>query len=289
MNGMIAPSKARCKFVVQNDIYDNDMTHLIDALAKEGCDYQTMPYVHYGLGDPIFNFSESECVTFLCSISFAKYVQRKTAFVPGPIVTWKNYDCLTYYKYFRPYLTNSDNLILPLSEVIRARDHIYWKFGTDKGVFIRPNGGSKAFNGQTLRYDRLMTADLCGDMDALVSVSKPKDIVNEYRFFIADNEIVCETSYRIMRAHKTDAEIPEFVVDFVNDVLKSVDWRPDPMFVMDVGVDNLFKPSIIELNSVACSGLYNADPKPLIKKLAEVALQIYREYNDIDTPALVSV
>jgi hypothetical protein len=55
-----------------------------------------------------------------------------------------------------------------------------------------------------------------------------------------------------------------------------VSWRPDPLFMLDVGeTDGGLH--LLELNSFSCSGLYRCDPAPVVAVASELAGKAWQE------------
>jgi hypothetical protein len=72
-------------------------------------------------------------------------------------------------------------------------------------------------------------------------------------------------------------------IKFAQTVLDEVEWRPDEIFAMDIGIGGYKNEqvSLIEINSFSCSGWYKTPPEKLVAKAAELALQEWNEINNI--------
>jgi hypothetical protein len=99
-------------------------------------------------------------------------------------------------------------------------------------------------------------------------VARPKKIAREWRLIVAAGEVIAGSQYRSDGG--TTAGCPEEGTAFAAKMLRDVDWRPDPMFVMDV-CDSEDGLRLLELNSFSCSGHYLADLATVVERASELA------------------
>ncbi len=281
----------KVNFLVEEKGYGEDMTHLIEAIKKQGHGLAVSNYKPFENGE--YNqFPDDACVTFFGSLNLARQLSRTKRWVPGPFCNLQNYKCSTYYAYWK-HLWNDPFLFMPFRSVEKGWLDIVdmidgWE-NKKKGrwaFFIRPDDGFKSFTGQLvsdinheseLRYlsSRCKPETLC-----LISRCNPPD--QEFRFFCRRNEILTGCQYR--KGHGIEACIDPFVsldvVEFARSVIDKATWFPESLFVMDVGV-RLFNQAkrygVIELNSFSCSGMYACDVDKIIEAAAEVAEEEYKE------------
>lgn len=222
------------------------------------------------------HISFDACVVFTGTLPLMRYIQTHRRWVPGGWCTFPNLSCSTYYAYFGAYLVNRNYTMLPIAEAIRESNSIFSTYGREGSVFVRPDSVDKSFGGRVCDADsfaRFLTP-FARDPTSLIVVAEPRFIEREWRLFIANSRMVTGSQYRV--AHKTQVgpEVPDEVQQFARDVLARVAWRPDPLFVMDVGEtkDGLH---IVELNSFSCSGQCACDLEAYVKTASEFAARAW--------------
>lgn len=224
-------------------------------------------------GSPKKINSTGEEVVIFGSLSFCSKAINEE-FVPGVYCNLEKLKCSSYYPYFYDYLMNKNHIFLPFGCLKGSKDRLYDMLGVGDCLFIRPSSGFKDFTGQIVdKYRFEKDLDSFGHIDfykdMMCVISSPKNILSEYRLFIARNEIVGKSSYRINKAISHHEKVPLSITDFAIEALVNVEWRPEPLFVMDVAEyyeDGEVKIGIVELNSFSTSGFYGIDKKSFIKK-----------------------
>ena len=189
------------KFLVEKDIFEENLVELIDAIHFCGYQYKVDSYVPFE-GTKIKElFNEHDCVVAHCSLQMASYIQRNCSWIPGVFYNRKNYECTSYYNMFGNYLLNSRYIMLPYGELIRQKDFLIETLGNNNCLFVRPNSGYKIFTGTVIDCnDYADSVKKLGFYDVydndLVVVSEPKNILREWRFVIYKNRIVASSLYK---------------------------------------------------------------------------------------------
>jgi hypothetical protein len=90
-----------------------------------------------------------------------------------------------------------------------------------------------------------------------VAISKPKDIVKEWRHFIVAKEIVSTSKYAEHgRLSKSSEDVPTALLEFVRE--RCADYTPHAIFVMDTALfQGQYK--IVECNCFNDTGFYAHD------------------------------
>ena len=101
-------------------------------------------------------------------------------------------------------------------------------------------------------------------------ISTPRDIGREWRLFVAGDEIVSHSQYAIRGEKAVDADCPANVLQFGSSVLRDSNWRPAPLFTMDV-CESEGELRLVELNGFSCSNLYQCELEPLVTAVAFAA------------------
>ena len=96
-------------------------------------------------------------------------------------------------------------------------------------------------------------------------ISPKKNLKNEYRFFIVNNNISTYSSYVNDYEYSPSSEVPFHVIDFVKHMINTYPMIPN--VVLDVGELATGELLIIEYNDLSCSGMYNCDEKMLLSDL----------------------
>ena len=155
-------------------------------------------------------------------------------------------------------LLNRSYILLPLGALAARTGQLRSLFG-DR-LFIRPDSPMKPFAGTPVA-----TADLASEIsalrqihalqdDLLVMVDRAQDIDDrEFRFWLADGEIVTQASYSLMALPPT--EPPGAIHELAARVAGiTCDWT-GPV-VADFALDSAGLPRLVEMNAVSTSGFY---------------------------------
>lgn len=169
------------------------------------------------------------------------------------------------------YLLNGDGVFMTWKHFKHRKNEMFNLFGDT--IFIRPSSHRKTFTGTTLNrlnvdYEINSMDQITSVMDdTLILVAKAKDIINEYRFVIIDNEIVASSGYSW---DDKPVECPsEACKSFVREIL-SMGYSVDLAYTIDVA-ETPTGYSVVEFNSFSSAGLYNCDVKPIVERMSAVA------------------
>ena len=221
-------------------------------------------------GEPL---TPDDCVICYSTFPFAQDA-RAREWTPGAWCSFDNLACSTYYAYFGRYLLNQQYTLLPGVEALRQREFLYQTFGRSGQVFARPNGVEKLFTGRCVAENDFMTALAPARYDPTtqVVIAAPQTIGREWRLVVAENTIVAASQYMAQGQIAIAPDCPNAVREFVQNMLNEVNWRPDPIFMMDV-CESEGKLTLLELNSFSCSGLYACDMAAVVAATSDIAQQ----------------
>lgn len=96
-------------------------------------------------------------------------------------------------------------------------------------------------------------------------IAPKKNLRNEYRFFIVNNNISTYSSYVNDYKYSPSASVPKNIIDFANYIVNTYPMIPN--VVLDIGELDTEELLIIEYNDLSCSGMYNCDEKILLSDL----------------------
>jgi len=280
------------KWVVENYERDGSLDPFIKEIGKQGMECQVVKYVPFQ-GGKYDLFPDDDCVVFFGSLNLAHQLQREKGWVPGAYCNFKNFECITYYSHWGKYLLNDDYIMLPLMDFYNRRKWMYNEFGGySRTVFLRPNSGSKTFNGALYPED-----ELDGEMELIESyggmpmdqiltvVSSPKVIEREWRIVVVDRKVVASSQYR--RCGNIDYEegCDEEARQLAHEIAQEP-WQPDRAYVLDVS--RSLNPRngereyrLLEANSFSCSGLYECEVGPIVSAVSSAAKDEWLEYQDV--------
>ena len=152
--------------------------------------------------------------------------------------------------------------------------------GESENVFVRPDSPLKPFSGRVVTLDGLTLRQLdhgfySDDITLPIVVASICDeITEEWRFVVIDGQICASSSYEAESRQGKEAEIPEGVRAFAEEVAKDLDPPPEPVYILDVGrmkegSSSSSKLGLVELNPFSGADLYNCNYVDIIQVLAE--------------------
>jgi hypothetical protein len=169
-------------------------------------------------------------------------------------------------------MLNEDFVLLPYGEVLRRGCD-----GLGDAFFLKPEAVTKAFTGfvmtrenwhteiETLRQKAgLSPSDLC-------VVAKPQAIEAEFRFVIADRQVITGSQYVWDDRQDVRIDVHPLCRAVAEQVAK-VRWQPDRVYTCDVALlDGRSRAKVVELNCFSTSGLYACDTLAIVKAVSETA------------------
>lgn len=222
-------------------------------------------------------FDKHACVIYYGSLGVCYTINRHTSWTPGTYANFEALKCSIYYPIFGDFLLNEDYVIIPHADLYRKKDQLYNFFGKFDKIFMRPDKGTKSFTGQCVYYNDFdsvidkdsMNTDLC-------VISSPKEIYDEWRFLIVDNNVITGSKYS---SDIKDDQDYFSASEFVSKLLNSIKFCPDRAWTLDICKTPVgYK--VIEANSFSCAGLYNMDLKKVVSEVSRVALEDTTLIND---------
>jgi hypothetical protein len=157
---------------------------------------------------------------------------------------------------------------LPASEALRQSDQLFCMFGVKGELFVRPSVGRKLFTGSVVEPDgfhSLLSRNI--DPRTLIVITSLKTIEREWRLYIVNNKIVTYLQYAHHGASEMSPHCPDDVIAYGAAILRSISWRPDPLFTMDV-CESGGALHLLELNPFSCSNLYECDLGQIVRSVA---------------------
>jgi len=178
------------------------------------------------------------------------------------------------------YMLNDDYLVVSLGSFQKNVDGLFKMFGKviagGNALFMKPLENNKSFNGTILMHataqdtlDNLINDNNYFDRvdsDTLIVISKPHIVLNEWRLFVLDNEIICCTQYNKKRQKHYEEGCPQAVRDFANKVISK--WGPDTGYSLDIcETHDGYK--VVEAGCLNCSDLYASNKSNFFTKVSK--------------------
>lgn len=226
-------------------------------------------------------FPENACVIVHGDIDLATRVYRERRWTPGTFGTIENYACSSYYCHFGQFVLNSNYIMLPNAELKRCSDFLFDTLAVDDKIFIRPDSPLKLFTGQTATRqtfdeDLEFMAFYEFPRNSLVLVSSPKEVVTEWRFVIADRQVVTGSEYKHNGTFVAKADYDQRAHDLAA-TIASCDYQPDPVWVLDIckTADGSYR--LLEIGGFSFADLYATDKKAVVAAVSATAIRIWNQ------------
>lgn len=269
----------KCKWLLQEDVFNEDLESFTKEITKRGMQYEIVKYIPFDIDNQYKVFDDDECVVCYGSINWINRVKHNP-WIPGVWLDKKALECTTYYAYYGKYLINKDYNLLSFAEFKRRQKEI---FAGRCEVFIRPNSNMKEFAGCAACRDHIELNFRYTDIkpSTLIVISSYKYIETEWRFIIADRKPIAWSRYRTNHHLNLGPYAPQAAINLAEEIAE-VEWRPSNVFVIDIGrLKGSNEYGLIEIGSFNCAGLYKCDRSQIVKSISEVALREYDEVYNI--------
>jgi hypothetical protein len=189
--------------------------------------------------------------TTLILNAYSKGIYTEGIFYDKEIFSLKN-----YFDKWKQHMLNFDSEILTFKEILKKD----YKQGN---WFIRPIYDDKSFSGRVMTVPEIeqLESSLAEsnnpylNTNTLVGISKPKEIIKEWRHFIVNKEIVSSSKYAENgEVSKSSIDVPAELLSFVEE--RCQEYVPHDIFVMDTALYNdIYK--IVECNCFNDTGFYD--------------------------------
>lgn len=267
-------------WLIEKDLFLDTEPQLIDILKQKGYSIKVVQYIPFEDDLSRFN-SLPENTIFYGSLNLALKL-KKFDWIPGVYGDIKKYSCSEYYPYFKQYLLNSDYLYMTYADLFTIKEWIFNRYGDS--FFVRPDSILKEFTGQVIsKYNFEKGYSLIGFYNDVVTqnlpiyVSSTKNIDKEWRFIVANNEIISGSLYRDKEKEET-LHFPctdEKALEFAKQMIKI--YNPDKVWVLDVCLsEGEYK--LLEIGCFSFAGLYGNDLEIIVDKVSEIAEKEYIDY-----------
>lgn len=267
-------------WLIEAGVYGEEADPLLAEIRHQGMHAEIVPHKSLQKGQSLAvggqPLPEDACVIGYGTFPFARQIHLHHRWVPGAWASPESLDCTTYFGYFGKFLFNEQYAILPGVEAIRQQEWLFEVFGRDEAVFVRPTGCHKLFTGRLIPKESFVAglAPTRYDPATLVVVAAPKTIQREWRLVVIGDRVITGSQYAEEGSKAIKPGCPEAVQRYVEGILKEVRWRPDPVFMMEIGESD-GQLWLIELNGFSCSWLYQCDLPAVVSQMTELAVKAW--------------
>jgi hypothetical protein len=226
-------------------------------------------------------FDKDACVVTHGDIELATRIIREQLWIPGGFGTIENYFCSRYFCQLGKYLLNGNYVMLPFAELSRCREFLLGFIGVDGKLFVRPDSPLKLFTGQVASRERF-DADLEFmsfyefPANSIVVVSTPKVIEKEWRFIVADKQVVTGCQYKSGGVMLLATGYDDGAYRLAKEIA-SGPFEPDAVWVMDIcrtREDGYF---LFEIGGFSFADLYACDKPRLVQAVSASALRLWQQ------------
>jgi hypothetical protein len=265
-------------WLIEAGVYGAEAEPLRAEIQRQGMTAEFVPHQALKKGrDVIVNgrlLGEDDCVIGYGTFPFARQIQLHRGWRPGAWCTTEHLDCSVYYAYFGRFLLNQCYAIMAGVEAIRQSEWLFWAFGRNDAVFVRPAGCQKLFVGRSVTRDSFASALAPARYDptTLVVISAPRPIAREWRLIVCGDRVIGSSQYALEGTRAMARGCPDEVREFAAAILAEVGWRPDPIFMLDL-CDSGGKLWLVELSSFSSSWMYECDLASVVSEASALATQ----------------
>gem|GEM_PF-528286 len=259
---------------------------LVAAILRQGHQVKSLnapspPYRWDDVGSAYrLAFPPGFCVVTHGDIDLVTRVQVDAIWTPGAFATVKNFRCSHYFAHLGRFLLNDDYAMLPFAELDRCRERLFTLFGREGKIFVRPDSPLKLFAGLLAGHDTF-ARDLEFmefyefPVESLVVVSSPKQIESEWRFVIANQQVVAGSLYKHRGETKLEPCADPVAARFAESVL-ATGWAPDPVWVIDICKTERGEYRLLEIGGFSFANLYGCDKDAVVRAVSKVAAELYQ-------------
>lgn len=208
------------------------------------------------------------------SVGFAAWAHNNYSISPGAFPSTLM-GAATWLPIYGDLALNANAVITTYGDFERRR--VQYENQLGGAIFIKPAGGGKLISGIVLEPERpLFDAhyskyrrwqDVPDDYPVILA--QAQTVYTEWRFVIANREIIAKSQYKFRADLETSTNVPDEAVAFADKIAKH-QWQPSEVFVTDVASTPAgYK--LVELNTFGTSGLYECDLRAIVKAVSPYA------------------
>jgi hypothetical protein len=259
-------------WIVQEDLYNEyKYDEFLNALDRMNIDHvlvKPIPFTNTLVNEDEIHIDDSQPIIVSGSVSLVR-VARRRGWLPGSF-----HDHDFFFQEWRDGF-GKDNCLNGHAKIVKLKDATF----NGHDIFVRPILDNKSFSGVVMNREEFMSwqshyayVERTDEFQTLhqdteIMMCRPKNIMAEYRFFVADGKVVTGSLYVRGRRVVYEECHEEDVIEFTQSMVDK--FQPAKAFVLDVArIDGGFK--IIEVNNFNSAGFYACDVVKIINAVEEM-------------------
>lgn len=258
------------------DVDKESTERLINSIKKYNTPLRLIEY------KPFMNYKDiqeqlpdSKNIISYGTINFISKIQ-KLNLNPGSFCNFAALRYNAYAPHLKNLILNYPYYIVSWGDFLKDQQFYYLTKAEINAMFVRPNSSKKIFDG-TVAYQESYMKDfgiqleLSGDKNTKIVISTPKNILEEWRFFVCKGEVI--TGSRVYKDGVLNIDDNVDPNAWSLALKASYYYQPDPIFVIDI-CKTLKGYYVVELNAFSCSGIYACDTDKIVKKVNQIIKDI---------------
>jgi hypothetical protein len=108
-----------------------------------------------------------------------------------------------------------------------------------------------------------------------VVICRPKPILREWRFIVADQRVIAASMYKELGKIRMSNDIPTAAMDFAT-TIASRDFQPDRVWVLDTCETPNGEMFVVEINGFSSSNWYSCSVDSIVSNVSRIALDDWK-------------
>lgn len=268
-------------WILEPGLFPEYYAALIAAIALKGDQFQSLPLFYteceWGNTDRFYDelSPKGNCVVCHASFEFTSLVAQDELWIPGTFGVNEKYDYSSFFPGVSNYLLNRDCEFVKYADLQKESHRLFSKFSIDGHIFIRPDAGNKPFTGKLFAQSELAGSRFPQwrlNPTSTLIISYPQNIISEWRFIVADQQIITASRYRECGVLSLSTNVPSNAWDFAGEVARKVP-QPDRVWVLDVCQTASGELYVVELNGISSANWYCCDVESIVPIVSRIALE----------------
>lgn len=173
------------------------------------------------------------------------------------------------------HLLLNQPISVSLERLKQDKWEVYQKLAVDTKIFVRPDAGNKTFTGRLLDlqdFDKFWAnkaMSTAKDTD-IIQVSKPQEILGEWRFIVDSREEILAVSSYIYQGNRTEIPSAPTGATKLCKLAVATGLKLGPMFTIDIAQTKAGSFGILECNAFSTADLYACKVERIISRAEEI-------------------
>ena len=257
------------RWIIQkNDIADEDMQGMQEALKSLGVDYQLITYIPFSTDIPDFPIDDDHENIYYGGTSMIENIHK----VHDPKGIFFNPDTFSmevYLEKWKGYMLNEGAEITTIKKFLQEHENSK----SEEMFFVRPDSDGKTFNGSVstkraiaLMLKGILQNDEKVDENFKILIGNAYRLGKEWRLYMVNGKAVTASQYRNEQRLSKSDKVPSEVLKFAEQRCK--EFMPHEVFAMDICEffeDGKPQLAILECGCMNSVGFYHCDKQKYIE------------------------